>query len=322
MQKQLESSQVDLGGSHDHSSSVFWGTFYGGVSAVAYTAANIGLRTVTDCDPVWVSCVKAVPTVIGVLPWLVLQVWHRQQPFPPWRVLLVLVVAGIFGNFAGNVTLQWAFGVIGIAVSVPLCMGAMIVASAVLGRVHLNESITAKTIAALAVLIAAISVLSSSAPSANEVIAGGPAWIVIAGVIGACVSGFAYAVLGLVIRVALLQKSTVAATTFSVAFVGCLALGVTSLVRLGAAELLATTPSNFGTMMLAGVFNLIAFVSLTRALQITTLVYVNALNASQVAMASLAGVVLFQEAASSALGLGVAMTVVGLLLMPRGGRRP
>ena len=46
-------------------------------------------------------------------------------------------------------------------------------------------------------------------------------------------------------------------------------------------------------MLAAGVFNLIAFVAVTRALQIATLVYVNALNASQVAMAGLAGVIFF-----------------------------
>lgn len=78
-----------------------------------------------------------------------------------------------------------------------------------------------------------------------------------------------------------------------------------------------TTRGDFGMMLLAGIFNVIAFLALTRALQITSLVRVNALNASQVAMASVAGIVLFQEQASPALTLGVALTVVGLLIMPR-----
>jgi len=63
--------------------------------------------------------------------------------------------------------------------------------------------------------------------------------------------------------------------------------------------------------------NLIAFLALTRALQITSLVQVNALNASQAAMASVAGIVLFREQASPALALGVSLTVLGLLIMPR-----
>ena len=81
--------------------------------------------------------------------------------------------------------------------------------------------------------------------------------------------------------------------------------------------MLHTDSADFGMMVLAGVFNLIAFVALTRALQITSLVYVNALNASQVAMASLAGIVLFHEQASPTLTIGVSLTVLGLLIMPR-----
>jgi drug/metabolite transporter (DMT)-like permease len=50
-------------------------------------------------------------------------------------------------------------------------------------------------------------------------------------------------------------------------------------------------------------------------------VYVNALNATQAAMAAIAGVILFQEARSTELGLGVLLTIAGLLLM-KAGRRP
>jgi drug/metabolite transporter (DMT)-like permease len=73
-------------------------------------------------------------------------------------------------------------------------------------------------------------------------------------------------------------------------------------------------------MLLAGLCNAAAFLTLTLALQLAGLVYVNALNASQTAMAAVAGVVVFGEAVTPWLVLGVLLTAGGFLLM-RGGRR-
>ncbi|MEO8498955.1 MAG: hypothetical protein ABI614_28155, partial [Planctomycetota bacterium] len=71
-------------------SAALWGTIYSVISAVGYTATNVCLRSVTDCDPVWVSCIKSIPTVVGVAPWLVVR-WSRgERVFPPWPVVATL----------------------------------------------------------------------------------------------------------------------------------------------------------------------------------------------------------------------------------------
>ncbi|MDA1049242.1 MAG: EamA family transporter [Planctomycetota bacterium] len=301
-------------------SAALWGTIYGAITAVGYTAANICLRSVTDCDPVWVSCIKTIPTVVGVAPWLIVR-WSRgERVFPPLPIVATLLAAGLLGQFGGNVVFQWALGIIGIALTVPLCMGMIIIASAVLGRILLHESVTSRTAAALAVLLAAIWILSLGAQglsdSTTNLETASP-WLVTAAVTAGCVAGFSYSVLGVTIRRAVLGVSTVSATTFCVAIVGLVSLTPLTVYRIGVTEMIQTDRADLAMMVLAGVFNLIAFLALTRALQITSLVYVNALNASQVAMASVAGIVLFQEQASPALTLGVSLTVVGLLIMPR-----
>ena len=263
---------------------------------------------------------KTIPTVVGVAPWLIVR-WSRgEQVFPPLRVVATLVGAGLLGQFSGNVVFQWALGIIGIALTVPLCMGMIIIAGAVLGRIFLQESVTILTATALAVLLAAIWILSLGAQGASDSIANlenASPWLVTAAVTAGCISGLAYAVLGVTIRKAVLGVSTVSATTFCVALVGLLTLTPLTIYRIGVDEIVHTKPADLGAMILAGIFNLIAFLALTRALQITSLVYVNALNATQVAMASVAGIVLFQERASPALTLGVSLTIIGLLLMPR-----
>ena len=104
---------------------------------------------------------------------------------------------------------------------------------------------------------------------------------------------------------------------FIVCLVGLVALSGLSYGRIGAAAMWDTSSSDIGMMLLAGICNAVAFLSLTKALQLTSLVYVNALGATQATMAALAGVLFFGEARSTALLAGVALTIVGLLLMSK-----
>jgi len=300
-----------------------WGTIYGGVAAVAYTASNICLRSVTDFDPFWVSCVKTVPTMFATAPWLLLLRQRGERILPPTSVLVMLVGAALFGQLAGNVAFQWSLGVIGIALTVPICIGTVIIASAVLGQIYLNERITKMTVAALIALILAIWILTIGARTTGDLrpqAGGTTSWLVTFALAAACLAGVAFAVLGLAIRHTVMGRAGIAATTFCVATVGFVSLAPAAMARTGGAQLIETPYPEFLMMVLAGVFNMIAFLALARAMQITTLVNVNALNASQVAMASLAGVLFFHEQPSSALLLGIGLTIGGLLLMPRQSR--
>jgi drug/metabolite transporter (DMT)-like permease len=176
---------------------------------------------------------------------------------------------------------------------------------------------------ATAVLISAIGVLSVGVEHADEPLtqAEANAWRLAAGVAGACLSGFAYAVLSVVIRRCVTTATPMSTTMFVTTLTGAVSLGAVSWVKLGPAELLATPPPDLTMMLLAGFWNAVAFVMLTKALQLTSVVYVNALNASQVAMAGLAGIFVFQERLTLPLILGVLLTATGLVLM-RKPRRP
>ena len=143
------------------------------------------------------------------------------------------------------------------------------------------------------------------------------AWLVAAGVGAACLSGVAYALLGVVIRYAVTDRISIPLTLVSVTLTGVIALGAVAVLRIGVSGMLATVPEDFWTMMLAGFFNAVAFLALATSLQLIPVVYVNALSATQAAMAALAGILMFSERSSSALWFGVVMTVVGLLMMQR-----
>lgn len=297
------------------------GTCCGLASSLGYTAANACLTAVSAYDAVWVSCVKAFPTVALFGPLLLWRIARRTEWVPPRRQLAKLVAASLMCQVLGNVVFQWTLGIIGMALTVPLTLGTMIVGGAFLGRVILHEAITIRMAISTVVLIASVFVLSLGAGEASEAVARTSLpptlWLTVAGVAAACISGVAYAVLGVAIRYAVTDRVSIAMTIVTVTFTGVVALGLISLFRIGVSGMLNTPPAQFWTMMLAGLFNAVAFVALTKALQLIPVIYVNALNATQATMAAVAGVLLFAEPSSGALWLGVLMTAGGLLLMQR-----
>ncbi len=302
------------------------GTIGGLLSAVGYTAANIFLRALIDCDPVWVSCVKSSPTVALFAPFLAWQMWRKKFVYPGHRALTVLIVGALFGNLGGNVGFQWALGVIGISLAVPLTLGGIIVAGAIMGRLFLGEPVTRRVCLSVLLLTVAIAVLSMGASDAHQVVsseavtqdsAETPWWLISAGVVVACGAGLSYAVLGVAMRSGLSGEMSPGTAMVTVCGTGVITLGALSIYRHGPEVLFSASSADFGTMLAAGVCNCIAFLALTIALKLTSLVYVNALSAAQAALAALAGVMIYREPLSAVLCVGVLLTALGIVLMKR-----
>lgn len=296
-----------------------WGTLCGLCSAVVYTAANGFLRAVSDCDPIWVSAIKAIPTAALMGPWLVVSL-RRGDGFPPWRIWLAIAGGSLCGQLGGNISFQFALGQVGLALTVPLSLGGMIVGATVLSRIFLHERISPTTALSVTVLLLSIGVLSLGAEEARkQVIATATSnpWQLTLGVAAATFSGLAYAVLNVIIRYSIQRGATLPATLMTVSVMGLITLNLLSLERIGIEGMLQTSLRDLVVMLLAGLCNAVAFVALTRCLQLTSVVYTNALNAAQAALAAIAGVLIFHEPATSALAAGVALTVLGLAILTR-----
>jgi drug/metabolite transporter (DMT)-like permease len=136
----------------------------------------------------------------------------------------------------------------------------------------------------------------------------------------AAASGAAYALFGVMMRQSLTGGLSAPLTMFISGAVGTISLWSMTLFRLGP-ETLSLVPSNdWATMFAAGCLNFTAFVALSASLKSLPVVAVNLINASQVAMAAAAGIVLFAEPVTSSLVLGIALTFAGLGILA--GRRP
>lgn len=287
-------------------------------SSVFYTLATIFLRQVAETrDPIWVSCVKAVP--VTLVAWTL--IWRRYRhglpALPAPRTIGMLVATGLIVQLAGNVANQWSLGQIGLALVVPLTLGTLITGGVLLARIWLLEPIVPRSAFALLVLIVAIVVLSLGAGEAGipKASVDGAAPHVVLGVLAACISGVAYAMSHVVIRRTVTGVTPVAASLGIISLTGLVSLSLISAGFVGFDEIRATTRADLLAMLLAGVFNALGFFTLGVCLQRLSVVYVNAFNASQTAMAAVAGVVIFGEALTLPLLGGVALTAIGLLLM-------
>ena len=302
-----------------HAKAVLTGTLLALVSAVLYTLTNMCLRAASTCDIYWVSCLKAVPTLV-IAAGIVANRRRLGLPnFPGTRTVVTLVLTGLLAHIGGNAAFQYGLSVVGLAASVPLTFSVIIVGGSLLGRFYLGETISFRSAAAMGLLCISIALLGLHTEHAKPSDAlPRPDALTIAVAVGVtCFSGFAYAVLGVVIRRNVTGAVNSSVVLLIISISGLISLGAITLGRIGVDGILATTPDDLHTMLWAGTFNAGGFFLLTRALQLIPVAYVNVVNASQTAMAAIAGVLYFHEPSTTALLGGVGLMVVGILLMDR-----
>jgi drug/metabolite transporter (DMT)-like permease len=290
------------------------------IAALTYTVANICLRRLSElgCDPVWTICVKESIAVFVVGPWLLWQALQGRKTLPDRFTLLLLIAVGLLTELFGNLSWQWAVGVVGIAVTVPASFGLSITGGAILGWLFLKERVSWQSAVAIAVIWVALGFLGAGANSVNatpETASGGLAGPMqaILGIAAASLSGVVFAILGIASCYSVRHSTPPVIVGFWIMLMGLVSLGPLSVYRLGVPQLLATTPEQMVLMFVAGIFNLIGFTALFTGMQRTTVVQANVTNASQVAFAAVAGMLLFHELPNIWLVLGIILTIIGIL---------
>jgi len=287
-------------------------------SALGYTAANACMRQLASlgADTMWAVCVKEVVTVAVVGPWLALMAFRGMGSRFPLRWVALLVLVGLVTQLGGNLSFQWGLGVVGLAVSMAAMFGVMLTGSAAMGRVFLGERVSRRSIAAIALLLASVGLLSVGVAVTGKWIPGTPGpWTMALGVGAGCLAGAAYALLTITIRTTASARLPITTIVFIITGMGVLSLGGLSVWRLGAGQLLKTPPGHLAWMLAAGTFNLLAFLAITKGLQLTTVVHANVLNGSQIAMGAVVGMLCFKESSNPWLLAGICLTIVGVVLI-------
>jgi len=315
----LESTTDELSKSPATGFRAWEGFIFACLAGLGYSTANIFLRMVSDQDPAWVSCVKAIPTLVFVIPWLLLRYQKGHRATPSRRLVLLMMAVSIVGHLAGNVVFQWSLGIIGLALAVPVTTGSMILASAVLGWWLLKEQVSNRTIVAILILFAAIVLLSFGSDEATESVLEDPdaaarsLKLATLSVLLVCGSGIGYALFGIVIRHCVQNGMSNPMVLFISSTVGFIVLLIATFISADASVISNTSPEDLTYMLLAGVCNFQAFACLVVALRLLTVTSVNLLNSSQIAIAAIAGVVFFNEPITTPLVLGVMLTIAGVM---------
>ena len=311
----------------EHRQRVRTGIVLGLVSAVGYSGANLALRDVAVPNDIgwaiWVTANKAWPAAI--VGWVLVGMRARRglPALPPKSALLPLILMGLLMQYGGNLAFQYSLSVSGLAIAVPLCFSTLIATGAWLGRVLLGDPLTPRTLASMGVLMVAIVFLSNGAEHATSALHGEASTAKIAaGILAACLSGCSYGSSGVIIRRYVTGTMSVPTTLVVLSTTGVVVMGVHSLFATGLDRMAATTADEWTSIIAAGVLNAIAFFAVAEALKRMPVTFVNILNTSQNAMCAAAGVLLFHEPLSTPLIVGCSLTMIGLLIVDSGRKKP
>lgn len=281
--------------------------------------SNMALRKVAIPNDfgwaIWVSCLKATPAAL--LAWIIIG-WRASrglQAMPPRKLWAVLIAGGFIQQFGGNVMFQWALGIGGLVITVPLVFATIITSAAWLGKIFLGDQLSIRTAMAIATLLASIVIIAMGAAETA-----GDRELTVSSIslacVVACLAGIAYGANGVLIRYVLTsQPISLSATLVMFSSTGAVVLSITALATTGPARMLATTGEQWFWLICAGVMNAVAFFAIGGALKRLSINRANLLNSTQNAMCALAGVLLFRELITLWLVIGCGLTIAGIVLM-------
>lgn len=289
-------------------------------AAIGYTLSNMAFRDVATRSDLgwvmWATAMKAIPVTLAS--WVLVGLRHsRGLPSLPTRGhWLPLIAAGLATQFAGNVMFQTALGIVGLAFTVALTFAGIIVGGAILGRIMLGEPITPRAVVSMALLLAAVAILQVDAGQTARSVAGSVSTLqIVGGGLAALGSGIGFAFCGVIIRRALRSEMSHTATVVVICTTGVVLCGPIGAALLGVRGIAAIPPEMIGMMLLGGVMNAFAFFAVSAGFQRLSVVKVNLINSSQVALAAIAGVAFFGEALTIWTGTGIVLTLIGLVIL-------
>lgn len=293
------------------------------MAAAAYSVANLALRGLSRPDggvgwDMWVAGTKAFPTFFVAIVLLAIRRSRGQTSFAAWSFVWPIALAAFFNQLGGNFAFQMSLSKIGLAISVPICFASIICSGAIVGRYVLGDQVSVRTGISMGLMVASIMFLSTAARNRATVVPTEADWGTATGVALAVISGLVYGVTGVFIRKAVRSQMPVAATLFLFSAAGFLMLCPLSLCLLTPQTLATTTPAEWATIAIAGVFNALGFFAITHAMRHLTISRANVINASQNALCAVGAVMIFGESLSIFGLMGIGLTIAGLLTLDRG----
>lgn len=300
------------------------GEWWAVAAAISYLTQGLTLRAAAPTvDPIFGVAVMAVPAWLASL-YLVFRSPKRRSQLTPGSAgfvgfsrLGMLALAAAFSYGVGNILWVLALRQGGVTVTVPAIQSTAIW-GAVLGCIFLRERITPRMVAGLICFSGGLLLLGWGR-SIIDAPGEGWAWALAFGVVAAlCWSGLS--AVSRFIMLAGADRFTVLVFSISV---GLLVVNV-ALWQRGALSSWWLPPDEMPFLLVAGLCNLAAQVSLTTALSLTEISSVNIITAAGNAMSPVFGFLIFADPLNAAMALAVVLVLTGAAAVQRGraGRDP
>jgi drug/metabolite transporter, DME family len=317
-------SSPPLPATDENRSAVLGGTVFCVISALAYAASNVCMRqlTVMRCDSFWAVTNRELTTAVIAGACLLYQASRGRPTLPPKSHLLHFLWLGLLAQLVGAMCMQWALAIVGLAVTIPSFFGARIAGGAGMGHAWLGETVSNRSKVAIAAVLISLALLGKGVSTTGGSVAKADAVAVsmsmlAIGVAIAVLSGMVAGVITIVVRHLSADNTMPLAIVFAIPLIGVVSLAPICVARLGISGIFATPWRMWALMASGGVFNFIGFLALAKGLQRAPVVYVNVISVLQVAVAGVAGVLIFAEPMNLWLILGIGIMTVGIVSVDR-----
>lgn len=230
-----------------------------------------------------------------------------------WKAVLGLVAGGISSHVIGNTIFQLSLGLGGVGLAVPASQGGVIGTALLLGAFWFKERPAPQRIIGTLTMIGGIVVISWQ----HGLVMGESALL---GVLVGAAAGGCWALSSVMLRYAYDFGFTPTSGQLINSGAGFIILLSISLMTVGWQGVI---PENtyMLPMLLAGIINAATLTFIAMAVQRTEVVIVNMFSAGSLALSTLAAIWLFQEPWSGTLGVGLLLTVGGLIYAQVAGAR-
>ncbi len=303
-----------------HKHSIFGkGEFWALLSAIAYGADNVfASRGVTSdgqgLDPILGVIVKATPVMIFAI--IMSMFIKNRDPdavsiFSNWRYLVYVFGHGVLTFVIGNTLLFNAFRTGGVLVTTPL-LATNVLWSALIAALVFKELLNRRMLAGMLVSIAGVFLLRIGQVSNISLPENWAIAVPLA--IGAALS---WALGGVLITYATRNRVDRFQALGVSIISGLLILNLYLLIS-GKLSLYATSsPILIGNVLIAGLFNTVALVSITSAMMFTSLASAGTLSSLQVMFAPLLAWIIFGEKLNLMYVLSIVLILGGVMLVQR-----
>lgn len=295
------------------------------LSAVFYTVSNACMRHLAGqgADVHLSIAIRESVAFYFALPLFLWLAFTGRTKWPSPKVFLTFFGIALAVQMVGNVLFLQAFAVIGMAVSVAGNWMGVLLGTPVVAYLMLRERISLRIGISLAIILVALAALTvgiQTREMSGADFSQNLQWLSIRMLLLTVMVGLINAVSCTYIRYMANLGYSPLLTVTMLPGVGFIFLSLYDFSQHGTATYAAFTGWQYFWAYTAGVANLLAFVALTLALKHLSVVKVSILNISQLALAPLAGLIIFHENMNTGILLGICLTIFGIVVANTGGQ--